>query len=606
MGAYLNKPITDKETEVGENGRVRFAATTMQGWRVNQEDAHNCILEFDENCSLFAVYDGHGGSEVARYTALHLPDFLKAKDSWKSGDYQKALDEAFLEFDALLRSNEVLKELKVMAGMPNAEHSENSDDEDKEALCEEAAMPLESLLEKYGFAFPRNHNGRAPMNLEDLYALRDIHEREMARTEEEVVQKKENGCEVADASSHDNDADMTTRDGNGNADSDVRQDDKKKKRLCESPIGDAAKRTKSSDNTNDNQDNSESSSVLARRHCFSESHSSACTTSDDSTIHNNGLTASTRRERASKSESEAAEIEKEGKQEIKHAPDMRQIAEQCRSDKPQPSATPETQTAVSSDSEQSVDDDYHEDEEMSEEEESDEVDDDEDAAYNGPTGDTPGEDSGTTACLLALFKDKVIVANAGDSRAVLCRNGVAVDLSIDHKPEDESGMYGSVLLVSFIECLLMFAERTRIEAAGGEISLDGRVNGGLNLSRYVSLVIEIGYGYRKWHDFRALGDHFYKKNGSLPLKDQMISAQPDVKLYPIEPEDEFVIIACDGIWNSMSSQEAIDFIRKRISDGVAIKDICEQMCNECLSPNTAGDGTGCDNMTVIVAELMRQ
>lgn len=37
MGAYLNKPVTDKETEAGENRRVRFAATTMQGWRVNQE-----------------------------------------------------------------------------------------------------------------------------------------------------------------------------------------------------------------------------------------------------------------------------------------------------------------------------------------------------------------------------------------------------------------------------------------------------------------------------------------------------------------------------------------------------------------------------------------
>lgn len=38
-----------------------------------------------------------------------------------------------------------------------------------------------------------------------------------------------------------------------------------------------------------------------------------------------------------------------------------------------------------------------------------------------------------------LLKDKVMVANAGDSRAVLCREGTAVDLSVDHKPEDESG-----------------------------------------------------------------------------------------------------------------------------------------------------------------------
>ena len=56
------------------------------------------------------------------------------------------------------------------------------------------------------------------------------------------------------------------------------------------------------------------------------------------------------------------------------------------------------------------------------------------------------------------------MANAGDSRCVLSRNGKAVDMSVDHKPEDN-------------------AERDRIQNAGGKITSDGRVNGGLNLSR---------------------------------------------------------------------------------------------------------------------------
>jgi protein phosphatase 1G len=56
------------------------------------------------------------------------------------------------------------------------------------------------------------------------------------------------------------------------------------------------------------------------------------------------------------------------------------------------------------------------------------------------------------------------VANVGDSRCVLCRSGKAVDLSVDHKPEDAP-------------------ERERIVAAGGKVTVDGRVNGGLNLSR---------------------------------------------------------------------------------------------------------------------------
>lgn len=59
---------------------------------------------------------------------------------------------------------------------------------------------------------------------------------------------------------------------------------------------------------------------------------------------------------------------------------------------------------------------------------------------------------------------------------------------------------------------------------------DGRVNGGLNLSR-------------------AIGDHAYKKNDDLGPKDQMITALPDVRTAELDPEtDEFMILACDGIW----------------------------------------------------------
>lgn len=63
-----------------------------------------------------------------------------------------------------------------------------------------------------------------------------------------------------------------------------------------------------------------------------------------------------------------------------------------------------------------------------------------------------------------VLPDRVLVANAGDSRCVACQGGVAVDLSIDHKPEDVE-------------------ELARITKAGGKVTGDGRVNGGLNLSR---------------------------------------------------------------------------------------------------------------------------
>jgi protein phosphatase 1G len=75
-----------------------------------------------------------------------------------------------------------------------------------------------------------------------------------------------------------------------------------------------------------------------------------------------------------------------------------------------------------------------------------------------------GKDSGCTAIVSLLVKNKLYVANAGDSRCVISMNGKANDLSKDHKPTDE-------------------AELKRILAAGGRVSSDGRINHGLNLSR---------------------------------------------------------------------------------------------------------------------------
>ncbi|XP_006890582.1 PREDICTED: protein phosphatase 1G-like, partial [Elephantulus edwardii] len=180
----------------------------------------------------------------------------------------------------------------------------------------------------------------------------------------------------------------------------------------------------------------------------------------------------------------------------------------------------------------------------------------------------PGSDSGTTA-LVALIRGKqLIVANVGDSRCVVSEAGKALDMSYDHKPEDEM-------------------ELARIKNAGGKVTMDGRVNGDLNLSR-------------------AIGDHFYKRNKNLPPEEQMISALPDIKVLALTDDHEFMVIACDGIWNVMSSQEVVDFIQSKISkrdengELRLLSSIVEELLNQCLAPDTSGDGTGCDNMTCII------
>lgn len=80
------------------------------------QDAHNHIIDFDTKTSLFAVYDGHGGAEVAKYCALKLPQFIKDLQAYKDGDFNKALEEAFLGFDASISTPEIIELLKGLSG----------------------------------------------------------------------------------------------------------------------------------------------------------------------------------------------------------------------------------------------------------------------------------------------------------------------------------------------------------------------------------------------------------------------------------------------------------------------------------------------------------
>jgi len=180
--------------------------------------------------------------------------------------------------------------------------------------------------------------------------------------------------------------------------------------------------------------------------------------------------------------------------------------------------------------------------------------------------DKSGVTSGCTALVTLLTNDTIYVANIGDSRCVLSRSGKSLPLSNDHKPEDSK-------------------ERERIERSGGRI-IEGRINCGLNLSR-------------------AFGDHQYKRNKRLSLKEQMVSAWPEVKVKKIKPKkDEFLVIACDGIWNCLSNQKVVNFVRKKIKLNLSLAKICEQLIDQCLSPVRPIDGrTGGDNMTCIIVKF---
>lgn len=80
-------------------------------------------MDFDANTSLFAVYDGHGGAEVATYCSQNLPKFIQNTDTYKRGELIQALEDAFLNFDATIATKEVMDVLKELAGMAAYSHT---------------------------------------------------------------------------------------------------------------------------------------------------------------------------------------------------------------------------------------------------------------------------------------------------------------------------------------------------------------------------------------------------------------------------------------------------------------------------------------------------
>ncbi|CAI9760610.1 unnamed protein product [Fraxinus pennsylvanica] len=162
--------------------------------------------------------------------------------------------------------------------------------------------------------------------------------------------------------------------------------------------------------------------------------------------------------------------------------------------------------------------------------------------------------SGTTALTAMIFGRSLLVANAGDCRAVLSRRGEAIEMSKDHKP-----------------CCIN--ERARIESLGGFIEGE-YLNGRLGVTRALG----------NWH-IKGLKEG---ENGG-PL-----IAEPELKLMTIMKEDEFLIIGSDGIWEVFRSQNAVDFARRKLQEHNNVKLCCQDIVNEAKKRGAV------DNLTVVM------
>lgn len=331
MGVYLSTPKTEKFSEDGENGRVKYGLSSMQGWRATMEDAHAALTDLDDSTSFFGVYDGHGGKVVSKFCAKFLHQQLLRNEAYSAGDLGTSLQKAFFRMDEMMRGQRGWRELAILGDKIN-----------------KFTGMIEGLI-------------------------------------------------------------WSPRGGESNEDAD----------------------------------------------------------------------------------------------------------------------------------------DW--------------------AFEEGPHSDFSGPTSGSTACVAVIRKNQVVVANAGDSRCVISRKGQAYNLSRDHKPELE-------------------VEKDRILKAGGFIHA-GRVNGSLNLAR-------------------AIGDMEFKQNKFLPAEKQIVTAHPDINTVDLCDDDEFLALACDGIWDCMSSQQLVDYVHEQLKTESKLSAVCEKVFDRCLAPSTAG-GEGCDNMTMILVQFKK-
>ena len=103
----VNQPNTEKATYDKTVSNMKIGVCEMQGWRRTMEDAAIVLPNFEKNTSLFGILDGHGGSIISEFVSVNFKNILIRTESYKNGNYEKALTETFLIMDELLKNKKV-------------------------------------------------------------------------------------------------------------------------------------------------------------------------------------------------------------------------------------------------------------------------------------------------------------------------------------------------------------------------------------------------------------------------------------------------------------------------------------------------------------------
>ena len=184
------------------------------------------------------------------------------------------------------------------------------------------------------------------------------------------------------------------------------------------------------------------------------------------------------------------------------------------------------------------------------------------------------EHSGTTAVIVLIKDSELIMANVGDSRAVLgrkCESGTteAHDLTVDQNPNSTG-------------------EMERIIAAGG----------------FVTEPEEEGYAARVWLDKECteIGLAMSRSIGDFAVKDVGVISTPVITNHILEERDEFLIVASDGVWEFITSQQAVDIVRKIIYEK-GCKAACEELIETAAACWQEEEGDYRDDITTVIVNV---
>lgn len=605
MGTYLSTPVTEKCEESGkalsvegcDDRPVEWGVVDMQGWRKSMEDAHTAVTsvaiktanETDRNARVFGVYDGHGGPEVARFCQHYFVSVLTNQESWveheNDGQYLpvdgddvrlppvppapleslydgdgneqgyrtshlpvametpvgKALRQAFHAMDRMIddpsRRNEIvtLRSMKTEKGetktledgirsippIPDPAMAEAPPDFYARFKSGLTAPSAEVTSADVGDAKEEDPSPviSAPVGLEDKEIQQQADRSLSMVLPHEEAEALKNALEDFETNSKDNDK--------------TKETEEEESVDSTKPVGqeEAAALDNNIADTNDEADASTETPVEGSQN------GGKVTTMLQKILSLGGTAVA------------ATSDKKEEPQPANPAPAPADVLIQA------PKYPDSSEVNGSSARHPSV-------------------------AHNGRLvcnlPDHPIH-AGATAVVAVITGNILTVANAGDSRAVLCRRHkssceeakteghYAYPMSYDHKP---SQMH----------------EMNRILMSGGFVNHFGRINGNLNLSR-------------------SIGDLKYKQVPGIPPAHQMITAEPDIMQIVLQGDDEFLLLGCDGIWDCLSNESAVDFVMDRI-DSKSPTEIGTEMLDQIISDDPrVTQGIGGDNMTIMIIDL---